>query len=126
MFVVDRPKSLILCGPSRLGKTEWARSLGRHMYFNGMLNLDDWDDDAKYIILDDFSPDVAKYLPMWKSFFGAQRQFVLTDKYRKKRTVRFGKPLLWLCNECPRLDDHNAREWLKENSVTVWVNNKLY
>lgn len=35
----ERPKSLILCGPTRLGKTEWARSLGTHMYFNGMCNF---------------------------------------------------------------------------------------
>ena len=80
---------MILCGPSRTGKTEWARSLGRHMYFNGQFNLDDWDDDAQYIILDEMN---IKYVPNSKAWFGAQRQFVLTEKFRKKRTVKWGNP----------------------------------
>jgi len=85
-----RPNSLILIGPSRCGKTEWARSLGKHMYFNNLLNLDDWDESADYIILDDFSPDITKFLPSWKCFFGGQKQFTLTDKYRGKRVeLRF-------------------------------------
>lgn len=113
-------------GRSRLGKTEWARSLGRHMYFNGMLNLDSWDDDAKYIILDDFNCDIGKYLPMWKSFFGAQREFTLTDKYRKKRTVRFGKPLLWLCNCLPQLSERNDQLWLEANSKSIQLTYPLF
>ncbi|ORX44058.1 hypothetical protein BCR36DRAFT_373539 [Piromyces finnis] len=95
----SRPQSLILIGPSRSGKTEWARSLGKHMYFNNLLNMDDWDDTADYIILDDFSSDITKFLPSWKCFFGGQKQFTLTDKYRGKRTVKWGKPMIWLSNE---------------------------
>ena len=122
---VDRPKTLILCGPSRTGKTEWARSLGRHMYFNGQFNLDDWDDDAQYIILDDMN---IKYVPNYKAWFGAQRQFVLTDKYRKKRTVKWGKPLIWICNEGedPRKAVTVNKEWMEKNSTFVFVHNKLY
>ncbi|ORX47108.1 hypothetical protein BCR36DRAFT_371905 [Piromyces finnis] len=75
-----RPNSLILVGPSRSGKTEWARSLGQHMYFNNLLNLDDWDESADYIVLDDFSSDITKFLPSLKCFFGGQKEFTLTDK----------------------------------------------
>lgn len=98
-FVLDRPLSLVIIGPSRIGKTAWARSLGPHMYFNTYINLDRWNDNAKYIILDDFTIEVDKYLPSWKCFFGSQEEFTLTDKYRSKRTVKWGKPLIWLNNE---------------------------
>lgn len=69
------------------------------MYFNTYINLDRWNDNAKYIILDDFTIEVDKYLPSWKCFFGSQEEFTLTDKYRSKRTVKWGKPLIWLNNE---------------------------
>ncbi|UPW41528.1 replication associated protein [Peromfec virus RodF8_90] len=125
-IVVERPLSLILLGESRLGKTEWARSLGPHMYFCGMLNLDDWDDDAKYIVLDDFD---IKFFPQWKSFFGAQKSFVLTDKYRQKRTVSWGRPCIWVCNfeGHPRRALSGAQcSWLALNSTTVEITEPLF
>lgn len=91
-----------------------------------MLNLDDWNDDARYIILDDFD---IKFFPQWKSFFGAQKSFVLTDKYRKKRTVSWGRPLIWVCNS----DGHPKRTlsgaqlgWLALNSITVELCDPLF
>jgi len=90
-----RPKSLVLVGPSRTGKTEWARSLGKHMYWNGMINLDDWDENAEYAIFDDFG---WEFMPCKKAFFGAQKTFTLTDKYKRKKTVIWGKPIIFLCN----------------------------
>lgn len=122
-----RPKSLILIGPSRSGKTEWARSLGKHMYFNNLLNLDDWNEDADYIILDDFSSDILKYLPSWKCFFGGQKQFVLTDKYRGKKTVHWGKPMIWLSNEdlFKNLNIEHL-EFIKKNCECIVLNKNLY
>ena len=122
-----RPRSLILIGPSRSGKTEWARSLGHHMYFNNLINLDDWDDTADYIILDDFSSDITKFFPCWKCFFGGQKQFVLTDKYRGKRTVTWGKPMIWLSNEdiFSNLKIEHVN-FIKANCEVVILINKLY
>lgn len=117
----DRPKSLIIYGPSRLGKTEWARSIGRHMYFNGMLDLQIWDDDAEYIILDDWW-DWAK-LTLYKQFIGAQRTFTLTDKYRKKMTVNFGKPCIVLANELPAFADMN---WVRANSFILHAQTQFF
>nr|QJB18634.1 MAG: replication-associated protein [Genomoviridae sp.] len=121
-----RPKSLVVISTSRYGKTEWARSLGEHMYFCGQFNLDDWNSDtAKYCVLDDFD---IKYFPQWKSFLGCQREFVLTDKYRKKRTVKWGKPTIWLCN--PEFDPRGAlpysREWLNLNCDFVELTRPLF
>lgn len=123
----SRPNSLILIGPSRTGKTEWARSLGHHMYFNNLLNLDDWDESADYIVLDDFSPEITKFLPSWKCFFGGQKQFTLTDKYRGKRTVHWGKPMIWLSNE--DIFKHlnlEQGDFIRKNCTIVCLNNKLY
>lgn len=123
----ERPRSLVLVGPSRSGKTQWARSLGHHMYFNNLINLDDWDETAQYIILDDFASDITKYFPCWKCFFGGQKEFVLTDKYRGKKRVHWGKPMIWLSNEDIftnlKLEHIN---FIKANCEVVVLNKKLY
>jgi len=36
---VDRPISLIIWGPLWTGKTEWARSLGNHVFMSGVFDL---------------------------------------------------------------------------------------
>jgi len=113
-------------GKSRIGKTEWARSLGKAMYFCGQFNLDDWDESADYIILDDFN---IKFFPQWKSFLGGQKQFVLTDKYRKKRTVKWGKPCIWLCNidgSPGRALSRDELDWIDVNCLTVYHDTPLF
>lgn len=117
----ERPKSLILWGPSRLGKTALARSLGQHMYFMGLFNLDKWDDNAKYVIFDDWE-DWGK-LFQWKCWIGAQEEFDVTDKYRKKKTVKWGKPAIILSNNEPIFPD---MAWLKANTMTLQIKGKLF
>ena len=80
--IPDRPKSLILHGPSRTGKTQWARSIGPHLYFNGYFNMDQLTTNAEYAIFDDFE-DWSTF-KQYKQWLGAQQQFVVTDKYKKK------------------------------------------
>lgn len=115
---LERPKSLLLIGPSRLGKTEWARSLGPHMYFNHLMNVDDWNSDSNYIIFDDFGWD---YIPAKKCFIGSQKTFTITDKYRKKRTVSWGKPCIILTNDSPTLTP-----WEELNVQRIFVNTKMF
>lgn len=122
----DRPVSLLLIGHSRLGKTEWARSLFNHMYFCGMINLDEWDDDARYMVLDDFD---WKFVPSKKQLIGAQKQVVLTDKYRKKTTVKWGKPVIYLCNpDCNPYNDMSSleRRWYDANWTVYFLNKALF
>lgn len=118
---LDRPKSLVIWGASRLGKTEWARSLGHHMYFNGLFDLGEWDHTAEYAVFDDWS-DWSKFY-FYKQFMGAQRQFTLTDKYRKKRTVRWGKPCIILANNRPQWDDE---EWIEGNTIQCHLVRALF
>ncbi|XP_070049641.1 uncharacterized protein [Nicotiana tomentosiformis] len=53
----DRPLSLILEGPSRTGKTAWARSLGVHNYISGHLDLNakSYSNNVTYNVIDDIS-----------------------------------------------------------------------
>ena len=118
----DRPKTLLVMGPSRTGKTEWARSLGPHMYFCNQFNLSDWNSDAKYMVCDDFS---WEYFPNKKVLWGAQKEFSTSDKYKGKRTVRWGKPLIYLCN--PDQDPfnhqsmmfHGAKDYYEANCIRI-------
>lgn len=118
----NRRKSLILSSPSRFGKTEWARSLGPHMYFNNMCNFrDDWDDSALFIIFDDIP---WEYLPNKKGFLGGQKSFVLTGKYMKMKTVSWGKICIYLCNDLP--DFGIELNWINANCQIIELKNKLY
>lgn len=124
----DRPLSLILVGPSRLGKTAWARSLeSKHNYFNGLFNLEEFE-PGLLTILDDFN---FEYFHHWKQFLGAQREFTLTDKYKKKLKVVHGAATIVLCNEghqpqrCKSFNIEDI-EWINANCITYYLTNKLY
>lgn len=120
-FFTERPKSLFIIGPSRTHKTTWARSLGPHIYWNSMINLDTYHADADYAIFDDFD---WKFMPNKKSWIGAQKEFTATDKYRKKKTILWGKPCIYLCNEedSPFVTmSPTERGWYNLNCVTYYV-----
>ncbi|KAF8954337.1 hypothetical protein BDZ97DRAFT_1977654 [Flammula alnicola] len=118
-----RPKALVIWGPSRTGKTEWARSLGHHIYFNSIFNLDQFDEGAEYVIFDDYDP---KNFTNYKCWFGGQAEFNLTDKYTRKRTVKWGKPMIWLSNANPLEDPVFDSDWLAANTVVVHLDSKLF
>ena len=89
-----------------------------------MFNLDDWQSDADYLIIDDIE---WKYVPAKKALLGAQEQFTMTDKYRKKVTLMWGKPTIYLCN--PDQDVYNTceeRVWLRGNVQYTILHNKIF
>jgi len=86
-----------------------------------MFNLDDWNANAQYMILDDME---FEFIPARKPLFFAQKDFVLTDKYRKKKTVKFGKPVIYLCNNVPDWDKY--RDPYLDNVIIVQIHDKLY
>lgn len=92
-----RPKSLILVGPSRWGKTAWARSLGTHAYCHSYYHLDTMIKEPKdYFIIDDVP---FERFPPWKAILGCQSEITLTDKYRAKIKLPWGIPTIVLWNE---------------------------
>jgi hypothetical protein len=145
----DRPKSLLLVGGSRLGKTEWVRSLGKHVYWNSTHNLSKWDDDSDYIVLDDFkwnwrkNENMTTRIDGWKGIIGCQKEFEMTDKYQHKRTIKGPKPCIILSNQdqdplnAMRVDGYtkgsneyedliNLREWFLSNVIVVYIHKKLF
>jgi len=109
-------------GPSRTGKTSWARSLGKHFYFGGNFNMDQLSydsDDVKYAVFDDIHS--LKFFPMWKFWMGAQETFTVTDKYKGKMTFNWGRPIIWCNNKDPRADPDADADWINANCIVVHV-----
>nr|AFD62986.1 replication associated protein [Chickpea chlorosis Australia virus]AFD62994.1 replication associated protein [Chickpea chlorosis Australia virus] len=100
-----RRRSLYICGPTRTGKTTWARSLGRHNYFNGGIDFTTYDPNATFNIIDDIP---FKFCPNWKQLVGSQKDFTVNPKYGKKKRVKGGIPTIILVN--------NDDDWIKDMS----------
>ncbi|XP_060668399.1 uncharacterized protein LOC125421085 [Ziziphus jujuba] len=75
-------KSLYICGPSRTGKTCWARSLGPHNYWAGNIDFTNYDERATYNIVDDIP---CQFVHPFKSIIGIQSNYTVNPKYGKKK-----------------------------------------
>lgn len=124
--VTGRPKSLIIFGPTRIGKTIWARSLGKHAYFPGLFMLEGFSPtDSKYAVFDDMVNGIAS-IPNWKAWLGGQKEFVVGDKYMKKQRIKWDKPCIMVGNIDPREDMRQEDiEWLEGNCVIVPITSTL-
>ena len=124
-----RPKTLCLIGPSRSGKTEWARSLGSHIYLNSYYDIREMlaGKDSDYIIFDDIP---WERIPAPKALLGCQDSFILTDKYFRKTVFEnWSKPAIILWN--PDMDPSNdwtkdLIDWAEENIIFNKIYEKLY
>jgi len=71
-----------------------------------------------------------KFIPNKKAFFGCQQnEFTVVDKYRGKRSIRFGGVAVYICN--PDMDPRNEwtideREFYDINSIFITINNPLF
>ncbi|WGO62810.1 replication protein [Genomoviridae sp.] len=104
MTKLGRAKSLVLYGASRLGKTLWARSLGKHVYIMGILSgavlLRDMP-EASYAVFDDIRGGLGMF-HSFKEWLGAQQIVTVKKLYRDPVQVKWGKPCIWLANSDPR------------------------
>nr|ASA49171.1 Rep [Rice latent virus 1] len=91
-----RYTSLYVCGPTRTGKTTWARSLGKHNYWNGLVDFTTYDPTAQYNVIDDIP---FKYCPNWKQLIGCHRDYTVNPKYGKRKVISGGIPSIILVNE---------------------------
>lgn len=129
-----RPKSVIIEGPSRTGKTCWARSLNpqAHNYYAGHIDLAHHSDDAWYNVIDDVNPHFLKH---WKEFIGAQHDWVSNCKYAKPRRVKGGIPSIVLCNPGPNssyydylsaIDRSDLYNWTRGNAEFCFIDQSLF
>ncbi|QDJ95259.1 replication-associated protein [Capybara virus 26_cap1_2125] len=123
----SRAKCLFLIGDSKLGKTHWARSVAHpHVYWKNMVNLDNWNPEAKLLIFDDF--DKWEFVPNPKGYLTQAGECVVTDKYKKKRTIVVNMPAMFLANEMPFIGGVplcDVKYW-KDNGEFVRVYDKFY
>ncbi len=67
---------LCLIGPSRLGKTQWARSIADHAYMMGQWNAEECLDGREIVIFDDLECGIERV----RAFAFGQSDITVTGK----------------------------------------------
>lgn len=116
-------RSLWLYGPSRMGKTSLARSLGPHWYMMGMWMVDQLNSTVKYGVMDDIDWEYLKI--NYKGMLGSQKDVTVTDKYRKKSIWPGGMPVIVCSNELPEFNQSEL-DWLHINVDFVRVGEAVF
>lgn len=116
----ERPKCLVLIGPTRLGKTEWARSLGVHTYWNNYVTAE-VTPGARYAVVDDME-NFDRFTGR-KAMFGCQKIVGVNPKYSKLQQWEWGIPTIWLWNHDnkPFLNDY-----CMQNCTYIEISKNLY
>jgi len=80
---------------------------------------------VQYAVFDDIS---WEWFPAKKQLLGSQQEFCLTDKYRRKRQVKYGLPWIYSMNEdnWNKIQIDPMYNWLMDNAQVVFINRKLY
>ena len=102
-------------------------SLGRYSYFGNMFNMDAFRDDCEYAIFDDLPRGLRDM--DFKFWLGGQLYFNVTDKYKHKRFLKWGRPAVYISNNNPLKDRYlskSDKDWLEGNAVIVEVTAPLF
>nr|QTE03611.2 MAG: replication-associated protein [Gemycircularvirus] len=128
-------KCLVVYGPTRMGKTLWARSLGKHVYFGGQFSgkvAFSESESAEYAVFDDMRGGIC-FFHMWKDWLGCQSEFMIKEMYRDPRLLKWGKVSIWLANRDPREEMRCSKDftdgdidWLEGNCIFVEVNETIF
>ncbi|MGI4816828.1 MAG: hypothetical protein ACRYE7_02480 [Janthinobacterium lividum] len=123
-----RPKSLLITGETRLGKTDFARGLGKHINFHATTDIERLMtmrmEEIEYAVFDDVHwRDGCLKNGRFKNWAGGQGHFTTTDKYFKKATISWAKPSIFCINNDPREDGLTERDyqWLINNCTIIDV-----
>lgn len=87
--------------------------------------MDAYDESAIYNIFDDLPGQLNSF--DFKQFLGAQHDIIVTDKYKKKRELKNGKPCIYISNNDPLLTKKGKehRDWLIANCIFVHINKPI-
>jgi len=124
----DRYDLLVVQGDTKLGKTQLLRALGPHIYWKGMVKLDDLRrTDYQYIIIDDIE---WQYIPdgIKKSVLLGTGDCIITDKYVKKLAVCADKPCVYVCNNPAKGFQmfYECDAYWANNTDVLLIKEKLY
>lgn len=127
----QRPKGLIIIGPSRTGKTSLISLLGDFSYFKNIWSVDNWESLAAFTVMDDMDAgDEGKGLSFcwYKPFFGAQDAITVTDKFKPKQDIVNGKPLVWINNYDYKetFQSKTAQDYIEKNMDIVYIDRPLF
>lgn len=118
----DRFRMLMIISPPNYGKTQWARALGKHLFFRTNV---DWSllrtiqkEEIKYIVFDDVP---WEWIKDKKAITMGMGECIVTDKYVRKMKVNVNVPSIFLCNDYPVLD-----AYYRDQVDVVELEEKLY
>lgn len=66
------------------------------------------------------------FLKSYKCWLGQQKQFYATDKYKGKKLIEWGRPVIYLSNSDPRADKETDFDWLEGNCIFVHVDTAIF
>lgn len=87
--------------------------------------MDESLDDVEYAVFDDMQGGL-EFFHSYKFWLGAQKQFYVTDKYKGKRLVEWGKPCIYVSNSDPRHDKGADIHWLEGNCIFVELTRAIF
>ncbi len=121
----ERSTGIVLIGSSKLGKTAWARSLGRHIYWSGGIDWGKYDCDARYAVIDDID---LEYVSRIQQLFGCQTDITVSQKYRPMMNFKWGIPIVYCTNDLDYLGKQPdyLKRWWDINMVEVIIKDRLY
>lgn len=85
-----------------------------------MFNLDVVSEEVDYAVFDDLIGGF-EFFRNYKGWLGAQEEFTLSDKWRHKRRMMWGKPSIMLMNEDPLASPHIDYDWVLGNCDVIYA-----
>jgi len=129
MYLGQRRQSLILFGGSLSGKTTWARSLGKHVWFDRLVSgkvARAEMHDADYAVFDDVD---IKNFHGWKGWLGCQAYVCVKQLFRDPFYEKWGKVSIWCTNSDPRQKIYHSiakDDGVYNQSDVDWLNDNCH
>lgn len=80
--------------------------------------------EADYAVFDDLIGGF-EFFKQYKCWLGAQAEFTLSDKYKRKSKFTWGKPTIMCMNENPMNLGSVDHDWLLGNCDIVYIGDPL-
>lgn len=80
---------------------------------------------AEYAVFDDIMGGLD-FFHGYKQWLGGQQSFYVTDKYKGKKFIEWGRPAIWLANEDPRGAKNADIDWLEGNCTIVHLTTPIF